>query len=81
MIPTPLFWGSPSPEFVPAVAAALLPFTSIVLGVETQLAEGELKAPAFMGGLDAKLPRFQRMDGPLDLAPTFSALITAPDSH
>ncbi len=80
VIPTPLFWGSPSPDFVPAVSEALLPFTSVVLGVETQLSDGALKAPAFMGGLDAQLPRFQRVDGPLDLAPAFSALITAPDA-
>lgn len=80
VIPSPLFWGSPSPDFVPAVAEALLPFTSVVLGVETQLAEGELKAPAFMGGLDAQLPRFQRVDGSLETVPAISTLITAPDS-
>lgn len=80
VIPTPLFWGSPSPDFVPAVAEALLPFTSVVLGVEAQLAEGDLKAPAFMGGLDAQLPRFQRVDGSRETVPAISALITAPDS-
>lgn len=80
VIPSPLFWGSPSPDFVPAVAEALLPFTSVVLGVEAQLAEGDLKAPAFMGGLDAQLPRFQRVDGSRETVPAISALITAPDS-
>ena len=73
VIPTPLFWGSPAPNFVPAVSEALLPFTSVVIGVETQLTDGALKAPAFMGGLEAQLPRFQRVDGPLDLVPAFSA--------
>ncbi len=80
VIPSPLFWGTPSPEFVPAVSEALLPFPSVVLGVETLLAESALSAPAFMGGLESQLPRFQRVDGPLDLAQAFSALITAPDA-
>lgn len=80
VIPEPLFWGTPSPDFVPAVAEAMLPFTSIVLGVETKLAEGDLTAPAFMGGLEDQLPRFLRIDGDTSLVPAFSALITAPDA-
>jgi CHASE2 domain len=79
VIPEPLFWGGSTPEFVPAVSEALLPFPSVVLGVETQLAEGALDSPPFTGGVDAQLPRFQRIDGSLEAAPSFSALITAPD--
>jgi hypothetical protein len=79
VIPEPLFWGSPAPEFVPAVSEALLPFTSVILGVEAQLASGNLTSPAFMGGMDDQLPRFQRVDGPQDSAPSVSALVSAPD--
>ena len=80
VITTPLNWGSPSPEFVPAVADSLLPFTSVVHGIETQLATAELTSPPFMGDLGEVLPRFQRVDGPLESAAAFSALITAPDT-
>ena len=34
VIPTVLDWGVPPPEFVPQVGEALLPFPSVVLGVE-----------------------------------------------
>jgi len=79
VITTPLNWGSPSPEFVPAVAEALLPFTSVVHGIETQLASAGQTAPPFMGDLGDVLPRFQRVDGPLGSAPALSALIRPPD--
>lgn len=79
VIPEPLFWGSPAPEFVPAVSGALLPFTSVVLGVEAQLASGSPTSPAFMGGIDNQLPHFQRVDGTMDAAPSISSLVSAPD--
>jgi hypothetical protein len=79
VIPEPLFWGNPSPEFVPAVSQALLPFTSVVLGVEAQMSQGTQTTSPFMGGIEDHLPRFQRLDGPLASAPSFSALVTAPD--
>lgn len=79
VIPTPLFWGRPAPDFVRAVAEALMPFSSVVLGVETELAAADNTAPAFMGGLQDALPVFQRLDGSAADASTLSALITAPD--
>ena len=82
VIAMPLNWGNPAPEFVPAVAEALLPFTSVVLGIETRLAEGPAAStPPFMGDLAEALPRFQRVDGPLESAVAFSALISAPDAR
>lgn len=80
VVPDPLFWGSPSPEFVPALGEALLSFTSVVLGVDAQLSQGAQTTSPFMGGIEDHLPRFQRLDGPLTSAPSFSALVTAPDS-
>lgn len=79
VIPTPLFWGRPAPDFVPAVGEALLPFRSVVLGVETALAAAETTSPGFMGGLNERLPSFQRVDGDKAEAIALSALITAPD--
>ncbi len=79
VIPEPLFWGNPAPEFVPAVSEALLPFNSVVLGIEAQRSDGPQTTPPFMGGIDDQLPRFQRVDGPLESAPSFSALVAAPD--
>lgn len=79
VIPTPLFWGRPAPDFVSAVAESLMPFRSVVLGVETELAAADSAAPAFMGGLQDAMPVFQRLDGESADAFTLSALITAPD--
>lgn len=79
VIPGSLFWGSPAPEFVPALSDALLPFSSVVLGVEAQLNEEVLTSPPFLGGIDDHLPLFQRVDGPLDSTFSFSALVSAPD--
>lgn len=82
VIAMPLNWGTPAPEFLPAVSEALLPFTSVVLGVEAKLAESKsaTSAPPFMGDLADSLPRFQRMDGEVQDAQALSALIAAPDS-
>lgn len=79
VIATPLNWGRPAPEFLPAVSEALLPFPSVVLGIETLLAEEGSQNPAFMGDLADSLPHFQRVDGPLESVLALSALITAPD--
>lgn len=79
VITTPLTWGRPAPDFVPAVADALLPFPSVVLGVETEVGEGNRDTNSFMGDLHDSIPRFQRVDGDLHLAPTLLSLVTAPD--
>jgi len=79
VIPTPLFWGRPTPDFVKAVGESLMPFRSVVLGIETELAASDSTAPAFMGGLQDALPIFQRLDGSAAEATALSALITAPD--
>ncbi|MDZ4286513.1 MAG: CHASE2 domain-containing protein [Prosthecobacter sp.] len=79
VIATPLTWGRPSPDFAAAVTEALLPFPSVVLGIETELAGPERQAPAFMGDLSDALPRFQRVDGDLHAVPRLASLISAPD--
>lgn len=79
VIVPPLNWGQPSLDFVPAVAEALVPFPSVVLGVETSLVEKTVSSPAFLGDLDARLPRLPRVDGPVSQLPALAALITAPD--
>lgn len=80
VIPEPLSWGKPSPDFIPALAESMVPLSSLVLGVEAQLAEN-VTGPAFTGGLDEVLPRFVKASGDLHLASAFSALITAPDDQ
>jgi CHASE2 domain-containing sensor protein len=79
VITTPLTWGHPAPDFVPAVAESLRPFASVVLGVEAELAEARRDAPAFMGDLGEVLPRFSKVDGEAVGVPRLAALITAPD--
>lgn len=82
LIAMPLGWGTPAPEFVPAVNDALLPFTSVVFGVETRLVENKTaaSAPPFMGDLADALPHFQRVDGEVKDAQALSALIAAPEA-
>lgn len=80
VIPEPLSWGKPSPEFIPALAESMVPLSSLVLGVEAQVAEN-FDGPAFTGGLDDVIPRFVKASGDLHLVPAFSALITAPDEQ
>jgi hypothetical protein len=44
----PLHWGEPAPDFVPAVAEALLPFPSVVIGLPTApTSPHALPLPAF----------------------------------
>ncbi len=78
VIPETLFWGSPPPEFVNEAAQALAPFPSVVLGVEAQIAASR-EAPAFMGGLEDALPRFQKVQGEIDAVSPVGALISAPE--
>lgn len=79
VIPSPLNWGQPSPDFVPAVAEALRAFPSVVLGVETELAAAGEERPAFTGQLGETLPRFQEVRGPVRSAPALAALVRAPE--
>lgn len=81
VISTPLAWAEPKPEFIPAVAEALIPFPSAVLGV---LAGGdEQNAPGISGaaGLfgDA-FPRISQLDGDANLLRSVGALTAAPDA-
>lgn len=78
IVPETLLWGKPSPEFVNEAAQAMVPFPSAILGVESQLAANR-EAPAFMGGLEDALPRFQKAQGDLAAVPPLGALIAAPD--
>lgn len=78
VIPETLFWGRPAPEFVNEAAQALIPLPSTVLGVEAQLASSR-DAPAFLGGLDATLPKFEKVLGDMTPVPPLGALISAPD--
>lgn len=79
VIATPLNWGTPSPEFVPAVAESLLKYPSVILAAEAQATAPGTHPPAFLGGLGEALPTFQRIDGDLHLATGLTALVTAPD--
>jgi len=78
VIPETLFWGRPSPEFVNEAAQAMVPFPSIVLGVEAQLASSR-DTPAFLGGLEGSLPPFQKVQGDAAAVPPLGALVSAPD--
>jgi len=78
VIPEALNWGKPPPEFTREAAEALLPFPSIVMGIEAQLAP-DADSPAFLGGFDEALPRFQKVAGELNKVPALGALIVAPD--
>lgn len=80
VIPETLMWGGPSPEFVREAAQALVPFPSTVLGVEARLAETP-GMPAFLGGLEDVLPRFQKVGGDRATVPTLGALVAAPDEQ
>jgi hypothetical protein len=81
VITTPLAWGRPAPDFVPAVAAALLPFPSVVLAAEASRSESTQDPPgsAFLGDLDAAIPRFPHITGPLQSAPLLSSVVVPPD--
>lgn len=78
VIPETLFWGRPTPEFVSEAARALVPVPSTVLGVEAQQAASP-DTPAFLGGLDSTLPKFEKVQGDLAPVPPLGALVSAPD--
>jgi hypothetical protein len=78
VIPETLTWGNPSPEFTQEAANALVPFPSTILGTEGQLASVP-NAPAFLGGLEDILPRFEKISGEIKNVPPLGALIAAPD--
>ncbi|MCW0220881.1 MAG: CHASE2 domain-containing protein [Prosthecobacter sp.] len=80
VITNPLNWGHPTPEFGASVSEALLPFPSVVLGIEAELADASYTAPAFLADLESVLPRFQLVDGGLASVPKLAALVTAPDT-
>lgn len=81
-VTTPLGWGQPPPDFIPAVEKALRPFPSVVLAAEGVLDERDDTADtkAFLGDLDSTLPRFPRVTGLPSLAPRLSAIITPPEA-
>ncbi|MCB1225060.1 MAG: hypothetical protein KDK99_04540 [Verrucomicrobiales bacterium] len=80
VVTTPLNWGQPHPDFVPAVKEALLPFQSVVLAVEGELAEGAaLEGGTFLGGLEERLPVFARQSGSDGAAAELRALVQPPD--
>lgn len=83
VITTPLSWGHPPPDFVPAVAEALLPFPSVVLAAEAMATEsaspdGGTPSTAFLGDLEGTLPRFERTSGAKDAATRLASIITPP---
>ena len=80
VIPEPLTWPKPTPDFVPAVAESLVPLSSVVFGVEAQPASAE-GMPVFMGGLENALPRFEKAGGEIARVPSIAALIQAPQEE
>lgn len=80
VVPEGLNWGTPPPEFAGAVGRVLTGFPSVVLGVGGEYqAEPPAGAP-FLGGLDARFPRFGRVTGGEGFRPPYlKALVSAPD--
>ena len=66
----PLSWGEPAPDFVPAVAEALLPFPSVVIGLPASEASQDTET--------LSLPTFGRVRGDSDSAPVASAPAVRP---
>lgn len=79
VVAAPWAWQARTePEFLPALAEALLPFPSVVLAAEASLAPADSVAPASMAGLEAVLPRFQKVRGSATSVPAISAVTAAP---
>lgn len=78
VIPETIFWGRPPPEFTREAAEALLPFPSVVLGIEAQMTT-DTDRPAFLGGLDDALPCFLKVAGDTHAVPRLGALVIAPE--
>lgn len=79
VIASPLRWPTPAPDFAPAVAEALLPFESVVLGVGTGPVSAASPAVAVLGDLEAKLPKFHAVAGNADAAPSLKGPLDPPD--
>ena len=80
VISTPLTWGQPPPEFVVEAGEALLPFTSVVLGVEAQVARENATAdPPTIALIKDTFPLISRIDGDPALLPALSAITAMPD--
>ena len=80
VIATPLTWGQPPPEFVVETGEALLPFTSVVLGVEAQMAKEKSNADLQTVTLiKDTFPLISRIDGDPALLPAVSAITAMPD--
>ncbi|HRK16169.1 MAG TPA: hypothetical protein PK490_17930, partial [Prosthecobacter sp.] len=79
VVAAPLNWGQPAPDFLPALAEALLAFPSVVLGMEAQWQDVPPPHAPFLGGLEDQLPRLSNVSGDAELAPSLKALVTAPD--
>lgn len=80
VIASPLRWPTPAPDFAPAVAEALLPFESVVLGVGTGPTSAAGPATAALGDLEAKLPKFHAVAGNAEAAPFLTGPLDPPDS-
>jgi hypothetical protein len=77
VIPTPLVWSDPAPEFLPQLAEALLPFPSVVLGAECMTdaaASSKSVTPP-----EASFPGLARLDGDVALLPALTRFISLPD--
>jgi CHASE2 domain len=80
VIATPLAWGQPPPEFVAEAGQALLPFTSVVLGVEAQVAKEDATAdPATVALIKDTFPLISRIEGDSAQLPALSAITAMPD--
>ncbi len=75
VIPTVLNWGTAEPEFLPQVGEALLPFPSVVLGVEGRESSGA--ATQVEPGLIDAFPALTRIGGEAGLV-SEQTLVSAP---
>ncbi len=83
VIATPLTWGQPPPDFVADVGGALLPFTSVVLGVEARVEMGATRMASAVEpdaiALDGAFPNITRIEGDPALLPRISRITAQPD--
>lgn len=79
VIATPLGWGKPAPDFIPAVGEALLPFTHVIQAVEALPSAESPKSPPSLGDLEVRLPPFQKVDGESEAVPQVASLASVPE--
>lgn len=80
VISTPLAWGEPKPEFIPALAESLIPFPSAVLGVLVSSDQRNAAGGAGAAGLSGdSLPGILQLDGDVNLLPAVGGVTAAPD--